>query len=93
MQPYRHILWNIVNVLSSYILVVRRYIGEHHNDLTAAESVINLSSNLKSDQNFESKEAAVESVIHCAKTVGTSLELVIINFDFTKTTTLNTTSN
>ncbi|XKL69312.1 hypothetical protein PGB90_007081 [Kerria lacca] len=61
-EPSSCILWNIVNVLAAYAFTVRRYIGEHHN-LGAANTILYLSTNLNSNQNFESKETAIVSVV------------------------------
>lgn len=68
MQPSSCILWNIANVLGAYAFTVRRFIGEHHNS-AAANTILCLSTNLNANENFDSKETAIESVIYQANAV------------------------
>lgn len=67
-QPSSLILWNIVNVLASYTFLVRRHVGDLHTN-EAISSLFTICKNLSSNQNFESKETAIESVVYHANGV------------------------
>lgn len=58
----------MVNVVGAYAFTVRRFIGEHHNS-AAASTMLSLSTNLNANENFSSKEMAVESIIYQANAV------------------------
>lgn len=64
-QPASLILWNIVNVLASYTFLIRRHVGDLHTK-EAISNLFTICKNLSSNQNFESKETAIESVVYHA---------------------------
>ncbi|XP_065226813.1 zinc finger HIT domain-containing protein 2 [Planococcus citri] len=62
--PSPCILWNICNVLASYAFTVRRYLGEHQDYCCESlHTILDLSANLNSNVNFDSKKSSVDNVI------------------------------
>lgn len=59
-KPSANVMWNLANVLSSYVITVRIYNGEHESyTQEAANMLIALSSNLSLNQNFDDFNLAV----------------------------------
>ena len=58
--PSASVMWNLTNVLSSYVITIRVYNGEHESYIQeAANMLIALSANLSTNQNFEDFNMAV----------------------------------
>lgn len=71
-KPSPNILWNICNVLASYAFTVRRFLGEHQDySSEALHTIMNLSANLNSNVNFDSKRASIDNVIFQVTNVNT----------------------
>lgn len=59
-KPSTCVMWNLANVLSSYVITVRIYNGDHESYTQEAASVlISFCTNLSSNQNFEDFNLAV----------------------------------
>uniref|UniRef100_A0A1B6D5B0 HIT-type domain-containing protein n=1 Tax=Clastoptera arizonana TaxID=38151 RepID=A0A1B6D5B0_9HEMI len=55
---------NLINILAAYIVVSRYFIGKHHDEpIESTSTMLMLSKNLASNQNFEAVDLATESVI------------------------------
>ncbi|XP_050544596.1 uncharacterized protein LOC126907392 isoform X2 [Daktulosphaira vitifoliae] len=65
-SPSEFVQWNLVNILTSYVFLIRYYNGKHKSYLSEfVNGMYNLSQNLLSNQNFESFSTAVKSVELC----------------------------
>lgn len=67
---------NLKNVLAAYALSVRFFNGEHE---TSAHEFTNyfitICSNIKSNFNFDDDDIAIESVVHCCRNEGLSVDV------------------
>ncbi|XP_050433857.1 zinc finger HIT domain-containing protein 2 isoform X2 [Adelges cooleyi] len=64
--PSDCVQWNLVNILTSYVFLIRYYNGKHKSYLSEfINGIYNLSLNLLNNQNFESYDTAVKSVELC----------------------------
>lgn len=62
--PAPCIIHNISNVIGAYTFIFRLYNGDHHNyELEAADSLISICENLKTNANFESITPVADSIM------------------------------
>lgn len=68
--PSEFIQWNLVNIITPYVFLIRYYNGKHKSYLSEfINGLINLSSNLSVNQNFVSYGTALKSVEVCIQEV------------------------
>ena len=69
-----------MNVLAAYVFTVRRFNGDHHNE-GGGSTILRISTNLDSNQNFEENFTAVDSVIyHANNVIQISIVICVLNF-------------
>lgn len=68
--PSALIQWNLVNIITAYVFLIRYYNGKHKSYLSEfINGIYNLSKNLSVNQNFDSYDTAVKSVELCIQEV------------------------
>lgn len=62
-QPAPCVQWNLMNVLGAYAITARFFIGDHHSSPhEAANYLISICANLKTNANFDEQQLAIESI-------------------------------